>query len=96
MQGKRTDNELISSSGFPDVAPVLELNPEDYREHLDDDLSEEQQNELLHILWDIMRTMVDIGWGVDNVQLVLPELFEDVAQDSAKLLESKDKQEGEG
>jgi len=67
----------------------LKFEPDDYRHHLDEfDLSEEQQNELLESLWTIMSTLVDIGWGVDTIQLLLPDFFKDVAPDSEKLLES--------
>ena len=56
--------------------PSLAFNPDDYRHHITEfDLTLEQQNELLETLWHIMSTMVDIGWGVDNIQLMLPELF---------------------
>ncbi len=56
--------------------PSLAFNPDDYRHHITEfDLTLEQQNELLETLWHIMSTMVNIGWGVDNIQLMLPELF---------------------
>lgn len=71
------------------VAP-LNLKPDDYRHYLNDfDLTEDQQNELLQTLWFIMNTMVDIGWGVDTVQMFFPDIFANVAPDSEKLVESK-------
>jgi hypothetical protein len=36
-----------------------------------------------------MSTLVDIGWGVDTVQILLPDMFAEVAPDSEKLLESQ-------
>lgn len=72
----------------------LDLTAEQFRHHIDEfDLTEEQQTELLQTLWNIMSTFVDIGWGVDTVQLYLPELFNEpssdkLAPDSGKLLES--------
>lgn len=41
-----------------------------------------------------MSTFVDIGWGVDTVQMVLPEIFnapdaEKLEEDSTILLDSK-------
>ena len=49
---------------------------EDYRDELKDfDLTDEQAEEILHTLWNMMSAMVDLGWGVDTVQIVLPELF---------------------
>jgi len=80
-----TDNKVT----IKDTATPLKLEPDDYRHHLDEfDLTQEQQNELLESLWTIMSTLVDIGWGVDTVQILLPELFTEVAPDSEKLLES--------
>ena len=74
-----------------DTAAPLKFEPDDYRHHVDEfDLTEEQQNELLTSLWTIMSTLVDIGWGVDTVQILLPDLFTEVAPDSEKLLESQD------
>ncbi len=71
------------------VAPP-QLNPDDYREELAEfDLTEEQENELLQTLWHIMSTFVDIGWGVDTVQMFLPDLFEKAGADSGNLIDSK-------
>ena len=36
-----------------------------------------------------MATMVNIGWGVDTVQMFLPGLFEKAGADSEKLIEQK-------
>jgi len=82
-----TDPKPPKDKGYD--APQLDL--EKYR----DDISEyyptlEQQDEVLRILWDIMKTFVDIGWGVDGVQMVLPELFEKAGADSGKLVEQKE------
>ena len=32
----------------------------------------------------MMKTFVDLGWGVDGVQMLLPELFEKAGADSVK------------
>ena len=55
----------------PGAAPKLDY--EEYREQLAKfKLTKEQENELLSTLWDMMRTMVDIGFGLDSVQMVIP------------------------
>lgn len=65
----------------------LKLNPEDYLPDLEDfDISEQQKHEMLQALWHIMSTMVDLGFGVDTVQYLLPELFENSSRDSGKLI----------
>ena len=62
-----TDNQTVKPPVF---------NPDDYRDELNDlDLTDEQAHELLSILWNIMSTMVDIGWGLDATQLVLGQIF---------------------
>jgi len=40
------------------------------------DISEEEKIAFLETLCVIMKTFVDIGWGVDSVQRVFPALFE--------------------
>ena len=75
---------------------LIKFAAEDYRHHLSElDLSEDQKDELLKTLWHIMSTFVDIGWGVDTVQMFLPELFDQssqspLAQDSHDALDSRD------
>ena len=74
-----------ADSGFP---PQLKLKPEDYIDRLGAfDMSEAQKVELLQTLWNIMATLVDIGFGVDTVQYLLPDIFEKSSQDSGNLLE---------
>ena len=58
----------------------LACRPEDYYEdiaHLQ--LTQEQADEMLLTLWQMMSTMVNIGWGVDTLQMILPDLFESEA-----------------
>lgn len=61
---QETERETIS-------APKLDYDL--YRGDLRDlDLTTEQENELLTILWDIMKTMVDLNLDMDAVQMVIP------------------------
>ena len=60
------------NAGRDGVMPsaALKLDPDKYRGHLEPfDLSEAQQNELLATLWNILRSFVEIGFGLDSVQL---------------------------
>ncbi|MEW8026305.1 MAG: hypothetical protein AB2806_01000 [Candidatus Thiodiazotropha sp.] len=71
--------------------PPLMLDPEQYREHLEEfGLSREQENELLEALWHILYTFVEIGFGLDSVQLFVSPETEKASRDSTKLLEKKD------
>jgi len=91
MQKEHINTDISTTN---DTASPLKLEPDDYCHHLSEyDLTEDQQNELLQSLWYIMSTLVDIGWGVDTVQMLLPELFAEVAPDSEKLLESRNASE---
>ena len=59
--------------------PALALDISQYQPYIKDcELSEQQAEELLQTLWQIMSTMVDIGWGLDASQLVLYQIFGDV------------------
>jgi len=61
---QETEQEAIS-------APKLDYDL--YRGDLRDlDLTTEQENELLTILWDIMKTMVDLNLDMDAVQMAIP------------------------
>lgn len=52
-----------------DTRPTCDISK--YREHIKDlDLSEDEETELLENLWGIMSTFVDLGFGVDSVQLL--------------------------
>jgi hypothetical protein len=68
LTNKETPDPPESTRGYA-IMP-LQLDPEEYRECLKDfDLTEAQQNELLEVLWNIMRTFVEIGFGLDSVQM---------------------------
>ncbi len=58
------------------------IDVEKYQSYLDDvDLSDEQKKELLEALWMIMRTFIDIGFGLHPLQQVLPEDEQNVGVD---------------
>ena len=59
------DTQKQSSRG------TLSLDTDKYKDYLEDfDLSKEQEAELLQILWSIMTAFVDVGFGVDSIQLL--------------------------
>jgi hypothetical protein len=62
----------IKESGF--TLPPFD-DPK-YRKELDGDLTEEQIIQILKALDTVMRICVDIGFGVDAVQLAIPALAE--------------------
>ena len=73
-----------------DTQYTLNFDPDHYRHHLEGmDISEEEAQELMAVLWQIMQTFVDIGWGVDAVQQVFPELFEKTSTNPETTLQQK-------
>ena len=76
-----------ATEAISEVVAPLKFDPDEHRHHLSDEtLTIEQQNEILQALWHIMSIFVDIGWGVDTVQIFLPELLENNGPDSEKLV----------
>jgi hypothetical protein len=72
-----------------EVIPVPTLDCDAYRGDLVDfELTAEQENELLSILWDIMRTMCDLNLDMDAVQMIMPTFL------YAALNEEKNESEG--
>jgi hypothetical protein len=70
---------------------LFQLDPDEYREHLAEfDMSREQQDELLGVLWNIMRTFVEIGFGLDSVQMFSGVPDEKTGPDSGNTLGMKD------
>lgn len=62
----------------PSSINPIEFHAEKYKGYIEDmEITSEQEGELLKILWDIMSTMVDIGFGEHSVQAVLNSLVKD-------------------
>jgi len=86
------DTENNSSSKLEEHtwAP-LKIDLKEYSEDLKEfDLTEEQKIELLETLCSIMRSFVDIGWGLDSVQLFSVSDDEFSSPDSGNTIEQKD------
>lgn len=60
----------------------MNCNPDDYREDISAfNLTRKQEDELLLTLWEMMRTMVEMGWGVDTINRILPHFEEKADQE---------------
>ena len=93
----RSPNQSGNLSTQEGAAAPLKLDPDEYREHLEEfDLSREQEDELLEALWNILRTFVDIGFGLDSVQLFVSPEDEKASGIDGKLLEKKDVENTDG
>ena len=57
------------------ISSTPAFDPDEYREYVEElDLTEEQENELLGIIWSIMAAFVDLGFGVDSIQFLPDEV----------------------
>lgn len=90
------DNTHLSSGEAPHEAYTpyqhIEFNIDDYVDDLNGlDVSEEEAHELLSVLWKIMMTMVDMGWGFDPIHTILPDIFNQACNaDSSSIMVKKD------
>lgn len=64
--------ELIPALGVGDREG---FNPDDYKEDMGVTEFSDEEIELLKIIWDIMGRFADMGWNVDAVPLLLPQVF---------------------
>lgn len=65
------DNETTGGNDKKQAIPVPILDYEAYRtDWAELELSSEHENELLLILWDIMRTMCDLSLNMDSMSMV--------------------------
>lgn len=86
--------EETTGYGMPDgIAlsgiPVERLRP--YEPYLEEfEMSEAQKLELLAALYAIMKSFVEIGFGLDSVQRVLPALFENASSEGGAALSLSD------
>lgn len=56
------------------LSPRLEMDEKDYLEFLEgEDYTPEEATAFLQIMWNIMQSCVDIGWGLDSVQFAVDE-----------------------
>ncbi len=67
--------------------PACAFDPSDYIDELDDlSLTKEQKLELLHSLWHVVGTFVDIGFGMDSAQFIAIDRKESDSRDSVDLV----------
>lgn len=79
---KAGGNDMIKGGALVKLAAdgayrgPLAFEPDRYRGELEanNELTEEQANAILFELWKIMQAFVSLGWGVDSIHFVLPEL----------------------
>ena len=84
-----TDTAVTGPSPATPYRP-LKLNLDEFLGDLDgEDLTEEQKVEVLSALWEMMRTFVEIGWDVSQLQLFGDQPSENSGPDSVNMLDQK-------
>lgn len=84
--------EKVPDQASPFVHAVLALDESEYHADLAEfNLTPQQESELLQALWNIMRSFVELGWGVDSIQQIFPVLFDKDADADGNLLERIEK-----
>ena len=59
---------IVDGEGYP----VLTFDADEYRDYVEDmNLTREQEDELLQVLWWIIVQFVDLGFGIEPVQRAL-------------------------
>ncbi|MCR9261218.1 MAG: hypothetical protein NXH95_15960 [Pseudomonadaceae bacterium] len=82
------DRAVKSESGAR-ASPAPKLEVEDYRDHLVEfEFTAKEERELLETLWGIMQTMVDIGFGLDAVQQVIPAFVGSVSPSTEEITQA--------
>jgi len=82
------DQEAINSP------KIIVPKPSDYLDELDgEDLTEAQKIELLETLFNIMKSFVEIGYGMEPVNKLIAD-FEKCASESPNVIECKDSEKG--
>ncbi|MEM9128334.1 MAG: hypothetical protein AAGA97_01255 [Pseudomonadota bacterium] len=80
----------FTTSGLPEGAAKRTIEPPGpdpalYAEYLEDfDFTDEQAREFLEAIFYIMKSFVEIGFGVDSLQFIVPgsgEMDEDAGQE---------------
>ena len=91
---REASDALSAASTQISISP-LPLDVDKYRPFLDEfELTEAQQRELLETLWTMMKTFVELGFGVDPVQQVLSAAILSAAESTASDLESSNRAVG--
>ncbi len=89
-QGAIIEDDILVADRQPSsVQPVFD--PKRYADEIADmDLTDEQAAEYLGTIWEIMKAFVDLGFGVDSVHHVLPQLAAIPSDEGGAMIESRD------
>ena len=87
-------NNPVNRSDPPDqntAYPELNLDAEKYRHYLEDiEVTDEQAEEFLQIIWNMMLKSIDLSLGLDSIQIFLRDCEEKTVQESQQVLRQKE------
>ncbi len=76
MHNETIENSKAESSNTKQAIAVPTLDYDAYRANLAElELTKEQEDELLLILWNIMCTMCDLSLDMDSVHMIIPAIL---------------------
>lgn len=85
MSHNRMPSDNDPAAGTLASVPIYcppDLDADKYRHFVEDfEMTKEQQEELLGIIWNIMRSFVELGWGVDSVNRIFAELAQNALRE---------------
>jgi hypothetical protein len=88
-----TNNTPIDNGGKE--RQFAQFDVDEYREELKSlDLTPEQEVELLTTIWEMMKCFVELGFGVDSMSLILPDIFNDTSQTPENVITNKSNNRG--
>ena len=88
-QSDNTEGDTLVLDRLADRDPSG-FDPAEYLPDMEEfDLSEDEATELLATLWEIMKAFVDLGFGVDSIHRIFPELNRVSGELEADQVESK-------
>ncbi|GEM_PF-1387200 len=92
QQYELTKSNPLTANELDIKTPIVpKLDIKKYQPHIEEfDLTDEEQRNLLETLWSIMTSFVDIGFGVDVVQLLFKRAASDSFNSEPDALEIKD------
>ena len=81
----KPDKTRTPDNGAEETGPPLtslEFDFERYDRYLESDLSEEERRCVLEALWNVIISLVDVGFGMDATQLACGKLLQSAFEDS--------------
>lgn len=89
---KAVSEDVASGPPSGETTGEQAFDPDRYRHHLEDfALTREQEDELMRVLWTMMLSFVDLGWGVDSVHNIFAQMVDKSLQGAENPIDSNNR-----